>query len=174
MRKIWLISDTHFGHTNLITFKDSEGKRFRPFESIAAHDKLIKDNWKRFIKPTDIVYHLGDVVMNKKHIEQLYGLPGHKRLILGNHDSYEFLKLYQEHFKKIMACRDITIDGVRVLLSHIPVKMEESRWDLNIHGHIHEKPNVSDRHVNVCLEKTDWCPILLTDVVKGWKFEQGI
>ena len=44
--------------------------------------------WNKKVGTNDLVYHLGDVVMNRKHIAIIASLNGRKRLILGNHDTH--------------------------------------------------------------------------------------
>ena len=50
----WVMSDTHFGHKNVIT-SDS-----RPFEDVAEMDEALIENWNSVVKPGDTIYHLGD------------------------------------------------------------------------------------------------------------------
>ena len=53
-REIWFISDTHFGHNNIIEY-------CRPhFASIDEMESAIIENWNKAVKPGDLVYHLGD------------------------------------------------------------------------------------------------------------------
>lgn len=61
-------SDTHFGHANILTFKRDDGSPLRPFQSIGEHDEILIQNWNALIKPHDKVYHLGDVVINRRNL----------------------------------------------------------------------------------------------------------
>lgn len=67
-RDIWLISDTHFNHANILKFTDSRtGLPVRPgFESVDHMNEHMIERWNSVVKPGDIVYHLGDVVMGNK------------------------------------------------------------------------------------------------------------
>ena len=56
-KKIWLTSDTHFGHDRDFLYKP------RGFKNIWDHDKTIIENWNNIIQPNDEVYHLGDVML---------------------------------------------------------------------------------------------------------------
>lgn len=90
MSKTWVISDTHFGHANILTFRDSSGDLIRPgFKNIDEHDQLIIDNWNSVVKPEDRVYHLGDVAIPRRGLKFLYALNGRKALIGGNHDIWK-------------------------------------------------------------------------------------
>ena len=85
MSNIFVISDTHFGHKNILTFLNEDGSRVRDFSSLEEMDELIVENWNKTVSDQDIVYHLGDVYFGAGH-QHLKRLRGRKRLILGNHD----------------------------------------------------------------------------------------
>lgn len=134
MTKTFVIADTHFGHKNVITFKDNNGEIIRKFDTIEAHDEHLKKCWNEVVKPSDTVYHLGDVVMNKKTLPILKGLNGRKILIKGNHDVFK-IQDYLEYFEDIRAYK-VLPEGI--VMSHIPIHPQSlERWDLNIHGHLH-------------------------------------
>ena len=84
MSNIYLISDTHFAHKNIMKYEN------RPFKDlIDMREKLIL-NWNMLVKPEDTVIHLGDFGMCNKDAtsEILSRLNGHKIIIKGNHDSH--------------------------------------------------------------------------------------
>ena len=49
----WLISDTHFGHENILKFRTKEGNLLRDFSSIGEHDEQLIRNWNALVKPDD-------------------------------------------------------------------------------------------------------------------------
>ena len=58
----FVISDTHFGHTNSWEkFKLSDGSPLRPFSSTEEMDETMIERWNAKVKQQDTVYHLGDV-----------------------------------------------------------------------------------------------------------------
>jgi calcineurin-like phosphoesterase family protein len=175
MTNIWLVSDTHFGHANILNFGDYKGDPIRRFDSIDDHDAMIRQLWSDYVRPDDIVYHLGDVAMHKRHIPQMSGLPGRKRLLMGNHDDPRWINFYREHFQKIAAYRDINVAGKRVVMSHIPIHMgdDSARWNINIHGHLHENQIDDQRYVNVCPEIIGYAPINIEDAVKRASLKQS-
>src|SRR6056297_2500022 len=96
MSDIWVISDTHFFHSNILKFTDSTtGKLIRGsrFDSVEEMNECMLDNWNSVVKPGDKVYHLGDVFIGPKEDFQKFWpkLNGGKRLIVGNHDDIKFL-----------------------------------------------------------------------------------
>ena len=136
MTKTFVISDTHFGHRNIIKFKDSEGRIVRKFDTIEEHDEHIIERWNSVVGEFDRVYHLGDVVINRKALATLERLNGKKVLIKGNHDIFK-LKDYVKHFDDIRAYKVMPKEGI--ILSHIPIHPAcLARWKVNIHGHLHQ------------------------------------
>lgn len=175
MRNIFVISDTHFSHNNVLTFKGKDGTLIRPlFQNVEEMDEIIINNWNAIIKPTDIVYHLGDVAFGGKNTLSriMPRLTGHKRLILGNHDSDD-MTLLTPHFEKIMSWRKFTKEFKRkILLCHYPLHTSAFRYTANenslcVHGHIHEKVVGDPIYVNVCVERTGYKPVAIEDIVDG-------
>ena len=68
MRDIWIVSDTHFMHKNILTFRDDKGEliRGKRFSDVQDMDETMIENWNSVVKPGDLVYHLGDVMMGPK------------------------------------------------------------------------------------------------------------
>lgn len=165
MVKIWLISDTHFGHENIYKFVSNDGvTRVRPrFEHARDADEYMCDLWSSMVKPQDHIYHLGDVAMNfAPRVSLIKSLPGHKRLILGNHDKGKMTEYIAAGFQKIMSYRffDRT-----VILSHVPIHEKSLGGRVNIHGHTHERPAYGPQYRNVCVEHTDYAPVELDKIL---------
>lgn len=153
---IWLISDTHFGHENII------GYCGRPFANAAEMDEAMVERWNRVVRPTDKVYHLGDVAMRKLHLAIVKRLHGKKRLVRGNHDIFDTKDYLAAGFQEVLGVRVLA----NVLFSHFPVHPESlGRYLGNVHGHIHEKPSPAGKYLNVSVERIGYTPITLEDVV---------
>lgn len=167
----YFISDTHFGHVGIITFLDANGNRIRPFNTIEEHDETLVNNWNARVRPDDLIYHLGDVVMNRRCLPILSRLNGRKRLIKGNHDLFD-LKEYTPYFENIY--------GVCVLkdmvLSHIPLHPNclEHRFGVNIHGHLHSESLNDKKYYSVCVEKTNFMPISIEELRYNITLDNGI
>ena len=174
MPSVFLTSDTHFGHTNICRFTTSDGKPVRPWDNAEEMDEALVANWNRVVKPNDKVYHLGDVVINKKSLKTVSRLNGDKVLIRGNHDIFADSE-YHQYFRSLRAYH--VMNGM--ILSHIPVHPESlGRFGVNIHGHLHTNrvmkgSEVDLRYHCVCVEQTDFTPILFEDVVRRIKEEGG-
>ena len=161
----YLISDTHFGHANIIKFTDNDGKKTRPFDSVEEMDEFMVKNWNNTVKPSDRVYHLGDVVINRKALPILDRLNGKKVLIKGNHDIFK-LRDYAKYFDDVRAYKVMPKHGI--IMSHIPIHPESlSRWKLNIHGHLHTNHLADKKYLNVCVENINYTPIDLDVIIQS-------
>lgn len=169
----WFISDTHFGHENIIKFTDDKGDRIRPFNSVEEMDEKMVENWNRVVRPQDRIYHLGDVAINRRCLAILSRLNGKKVLIKGNHDIFK-LKDYTEFFEDIRAYKVFPKYGV--ICSHIPVHPNqlEARFKLNIHGHMHQNVIKDSRYVNICVEHTDYTPVSLEMILAAQHLQKGV
>jgi calcineurin-like phosphoesterase family protein len=169
MKDIWVISDTHFYHDNIIKYCG------RPFSNAKEMNEYIVEMWNSTVKDGDKVYHLGDVYMgnHEGQVERLLSsLKGQKRLVLGNHDNGKD-QILQRVFKKIDVWRMFPEFGL--LLTHVPVhesslfrgatgNEENPPKLLNIHGHIHEKESPSKDHRCVCVEQINYTPINIEEL----------
>ena len=178
MSNIFLCSDHHLMHSNILTFKGPDGvSPLRKFNSIEEHDEHIIEQHNKVVSDKDRVYFLGDLVFSKKHIHLVGRMNGRKVLIKGNHDKLD-LKDYFPYFDDIRACHQF--DGL--ILTHIPIhEASLGRWGTNVHGHLHinrvkkvveENLEVDDpRYYCVCMEQLDdYTPISLEQMKKNIKF----
>lgn len=134
-KEIFIISDTHFGHAGMLNFLNYDGTRLRPFTSAEEMDELMIENWNKLVKPTDKVYHLGDVFYKSGNSDEIAKrLNGIKVLARGNHDHRE-AQWYLKYFKDVRST--FHIDG-NYLLGHFPIHPDsKGRFVRNLHGHIH-------------------------------------
>jgi calcineurin-like phosphoesterase family protein len=183
----WLISDTHFGHGNIVQYAN------RP----ARHNEIMLENWWATVQPDDTVLHLGDICMTSSKQQVLFDLyrqvrdlPGHKFMMRGNHDQ-NTAKWYLDklgvtvlrEYVKPSRSKNNMQGGVMyysydsgleaptlVGLSHVP-DATEGCWDLNIHGHVHVNGYPRSLYEsgrdyrNICVEVTGYKPQRLCDVL---------
>ena len=188
MPATFLISDTHFGHAGVCRFLRNDGvTKLRPWDDPAEMDEYMVRAWNERVRPRDKVYHLGDVVINRRALDIMSRLNGDKVLIRGNHDIFK-LEDYTKHFRDIRGYH--VMNGM--ILSHIPVHEESlGRFGVNVHGHLHAnrvmrraestvefmergvRSWIDPRYHCVCVEQTDFAPILLEDMIKRIKEEGG-
>lgn len=189
-RHTWVVSDTHFGHYNIIKYCN------RPYATCEEMDEALISNWNNVVKPNDVVFHLGDFGMirhsdssinNIKNI--IKRLNGDIYLILGNHDrsfSTDLSVWYMMGFKKVYDCPILFMD--KYILSHEPISGKNG-IDLqyhphlkNIHGHIHNNndlyfertdgipkskqiPHISSHTFNASVEMINYTPIRFEEIV---------
>ena len=160
MNRVFVISDTHFGHRRIIEFEAAA----RPFASIEDHDRALVERWNATVKPKDTVWHLGDVFFGKDGHAVLSALHGLKKLVLGNHDHYP-LEVYQRYFSKVYGAAEFG----GCVLTHVPVHpgQLERRYRLNIHGHMHSRSVGDPRYVCVSAEHTGLSPILMDAAMRA-------
>ncbi len=162
--RIFIISDTHFGHKALAAEYLSRPDNFT--------SKTI-ENWTKLVKQNDIIIHLGDVVVGgpKTWEETVSILPGRKILVTGNHDQKTFSWYMANGFEFCCTCFMWNLFGFDIAFSHEPIFT--GKFDLNIHGHLHlerhREIKTDSRHYLFSLEKTVYQPLLLDTIVKEWK-----
>lgn len=162
-KRIWLLSDPHINHTNILGFRGEDGAPIRPgFANVQEMNARILDGWNSKVRHGDIGYWLGDMVFG-----DLPGFAtlwpkfnGSKRLVLGNHDDPKFLSS-GGFFKKTASERKFGEYGI--FLSHRPVHDSELELNgqimLNVHGHLHEKASPPGLFRNVSVEVMNYEPI---------------
>lgn len=169
--KRFVISDTHFGHTaTWAKFMRKDGSKLRPFTSTEEMDQFMIDQWNSVVGPNDIVYHLGDVAMNKVGLQKVRALKGRKKLIMGNHEHASNQDYYDVGFEELLGIKVIKDLGV---LTHVPVHPGSlDRWGLNIHGHTHDSfvtdkfGNPDPRYFCASVEQTGYAPVPFEDIPK--------
>lgn len=165
--KLWVVSDTHFFHENMYKFTTFGGtERVRhQFQSAEEGDAAMVERWNSVVDPTDHIYHLGDVSMDRssaqvgRFVALIQSLNGHKRLILGNHDHFPVKVYVEAGFQKVKGSHRIDRWAV---LTHIPIHpLCLGEGLINVHGHIHERPAFGPQYRNVSVEQIAYTPVLL-------------
>jgi len=157
---IFFISDTHFGHGNILNFKNKYGNPVRPFSCVEEMDNTLIENWNKVVRPQDKIYHLGDVAIPRKGLNCLAKCNGDKVLVRGNHDIFK-LKDYVEYFRDVRGY--VVIENF--LASHIPVHPEsKGRFKRNIHGHLHGNKLDDSFYINVSVEQINYTPISFEEI----------
>jgi len=133
---MYVISDTHFGHSNMIGYSPA---RFETARSLLCReptkddhqviDELLVTRWNATVKGDDTILHLGDLTLYSRSVPALTKrLNGRKVLLRGNHDDkgaafYEALGwrvVAKPRVSRKSTCIVATIDGIKVFFSHIP------------------------------------------------------
>lgn len=166
-KNIFITSDTHFGHFNII------GYAGRKFTYLYEMDNALIKNWNELIKADDIVYHLGDVSFNPdQYIDRLNG---NIFLIRGNHDKPKYDYLYKE----VVDLAEINVEEFKCIMVHEPIILGEiykkgrtpdfsllDKYDFIFCGHCHNKWKINGKNINVGVDVWDMKPINIKDLAK--------
>lgn len=162
MSKIFYISDTHFGHENIIRFDN------RPFNNIEDMNEKIKENWNRVVSKDDVVYILGDFMWKSKDsdVDFVKSLNGRKRLIKGNHDRVKSAK-FKSLFESINDYEKIKDKDRTVVLSHYPIVAYDGHYggrNIHLYGHVHITPEYYFIKDYILKNKSDKYPMRMYNV----------
>jgi len=144
--EIFLISDPHFDHANVIAFGG------RPFSCVNEMNEVLIEKWNRVVGKRDVVVCLGDWGMSTSSYKIASRLRGRKRLVMGNHDKGNLREL-SRHFISVHG----SLQKRNMLLTHIPIVFDEyHRFGVNIHGHLHSDnprdPLPRERYININMD----------------------
>ena len=158
----YVISDTHFGHANIIKYCD------RPFSSVQEMDRVLIDNWNSVVRPEDTVWHLGDFGLGDfGYLADVCSeLNGHIILIQGNHDRAP-AKMLDLGIDEVYQVWKGTLLEKRVYFSHRP-NYDLKGPVLHLYGHVHNNPlgrKTPPRSYNVSVENIDYRPIPLSEAL---------
>jgi calcineurin-like phosphoesterase family protein len=151
-RKVWIISDTHYGHKNICRgvtgWRLPDGSipisQTRDFDSIGEMNETIVNNINSVVGQDDVLIHLGDWSFGGFENIKIFRdriVCKEIHLILGNHDEHieknrdgvQELFTSVNHYTKLMYKFDTLV------LMHYPI----DSWDglnkghIHLHGHCH-------------------------------------
>lgn len=157
-KRVFVLSDTHFGHENIIKYCRNK------YASIEEMDEDIINRINSVVQHDDILIILGDYAFSKSRIQELNKrINGHKYIIIGNHDDEKYI-LSNANALGFEGAYNVPVilqlQGKKYVLSHYPIDSDEqtpadlatyssefkelTKNDpevLNLHGHIHPNEN---------------------------------
>ena len=162
--KIWITSDTHFFHHNIIKYEQ------RPYKDIDEMNQELIKNWNELVAPDDLVYFLGDFGIGKaEDLRQiLISLNGKISIVRGNHDD-SISKMLEIGFASIADQLHLKYMGIMCFFTHVPQQPSQLDEVINIHGHIHGKQKFGERTINVSTDAWEYRPIELKELVKQYR-----
>lgn len=166
--RVWLLSDLHIGHANIIRYTDRPHVNVDSMNAdlLNALDAIPDDDW---------LMVLGDVSMGLPGSADsfLARLPTRSALVFGNHDIQrgngcrKIRDDLQAAFSARAEAWAVETPGRRLLFTHYPIPPALLPADvINLHGHTHNLPPLSPRHRNVCVEHTGYRPLCLADAIR--------
>ena len=192
MPKIFVTSDHHFDHSNIIRYCK------RPFNSAALMNQEMVHRWNAVVGEEDIVYHLGDFTMSyittaMHWFGELKGLI----YILRNwqhHDRRWLRATGMDAFGNDGHLRPVTMSGLPIqilpptwnlergrnelpiILSHFPIE----DWDrkhhgsIHLHGHSHGRAKVIKGRMDVGVDSQDFRPQTIEDILAKIATRDGV
>lgn len=155
----WIISDTHFGHVNILDYEPcrhqwlSTGIDAAKDDLVGHMNSVLIEAWNSTVSEGDTVYHLGDFAMGNPEKWPGYRkrLNGRIVLIKGNHDKkperwLDITKGDEVHDVMVLP-KDASGDLGVVVMRHDPSKFtaeEISSADWLFHGHLHSGNHRAD------------------------------
>lgn len=178
LNNIWVTSDTHWNHKNLVrgtTEWDLTKKgtlSVRDFDTLEKHNATIINNINSVVKHDDILWHLGDWSFGgepniKKFRDQLNCQT--INLVLGNHDHHieRNPSNYKQLFTTIQHYAKITINKQEIVLSHFAFRV----WDkmakgaIHLYGHSHGSLPGQGRSQDVGLDTNSLMPYNILSLI---------
>ncbi|MEN6611495.1 MAG: 2'-5' RNA ligase family protein [Methanoregulaceae archaeon] len=158
---IFVISDLHLGHANIIRYCA------RPFSILdpGEMDRVLIRNWNLTVRENDQVFYLGDLRYcgsSKTEREYQSNLSGKITFIRGNHD---------QSIPGTVSAHTLECDGISFIFSHDPEDVTPLPGQWVVHGHLHNNdlrdyPFISFRNhrVNVSAEVVGYRPVSLHEI----------
>lgn len=156
MPREFFISDTHFGHANIIRMCN------RPFAGLEEHDRLLVESWNAVVQPGDVVWHLGDFArgLDAKASRRVFEqLRGHKRLILGNHDFRGGTRSLG--WESVQHYAETSIDGTRICLFHYGMRVWPGmhHGSVMLYGHSHGRLPGNRQSMDIGVDVMGFSPV---------------
>lgn len=162
-KRVWMTSDLHFGHANIVGYSD------RPFRDVKdmteAHIRLLQK-----IPQDELLIIAGDVAMGNYEdgVASIRSIPCHKVLVAGNHDMTKDGKCRLAREKDLF---DAVVPflfwqgglGRLVMVTHYPVVVtahDTNTSVINYHGHLHQHR----------IDNTPWAKYINV----GWDVAHGL
>jgi len=164
-QRIFVVSDTHFDHANIIDYCNRPFRRPNKSRDVESMNRTLVNNWNHTVSPNDIVYFLGDLAFGRGSRPPGYWLRrlnGRKIMIRGSHD---------RHIRGARNVHVLNYNGIRFLLVHDPNDVRNwNGWVIHGHKHRDKRGNCPVRYpfinghnktVNVNVELTGYKPVNL-------------
>jgi calcineurin-like phosphoesterase family protein len=177
---IYFTADTHYGHSKILEYTNLPYHAFkgRPHSSVEEMNEDFVEKWNAVVKPSDIVYHLGDVGIGAvstwaPYIKRLTGI---KHCVRGNHDPTS-TKLIEAGFDYVTTDYYVDAYGTRLWLAHIPINNTSDKrnlvrpqpradYDIALCGHVHARwLRGPSQEINVGVDVWDFAPVSIDRVI---------
>lgn len=120
--------------------------------------------WNLVVGADDNVLVLGDFILveRERAPEIVARLNGHAYLLRGNHDRWRSDQWFKEAGFVDVYHDPITVGNI--VFSHKPLSTRELGDRFNVHGHVHRNCSADPKHLCVCPEVTEYCPLSMKQI----------
>lgn len=165
--KVWFTSDFHGKHNKEFVWQS------RGFNSVNEHWEFWINKVNELVRPTDILFHLGDLLLNATEAD-FYELAGRINCqniyhLWGNHESVphriyknelarqgfsqdiEVYPLKVENFTFVGSYAEVIVNGEFIVLSHYPLSSwnHMNKGSLHLFGHEHGSLKTNNKSFDV-------------------------
>jgi hypothetical protein len=182
--KVWVTSDTHFGHKNIVrgvtNWRTQDGEvpvgSTRDFQTIEQMNERLVDGINNVVGQDDTLIMLGDVSFGGFEniglfIDRIICKNIH--LILGNHDHHIENNRgdIQDKFLSVNYYLETNINGVDFVLCHYPLQSWHglNKGVIHLHGHVHlpeDKKFGKGKKMDVGVDGNGMDPYSINDIIK--------
>ena len=182
--KVWITSDTHYGHKNIVrgttNWRTQDGEV--PVESTRDFQTIEQMNWRmidginNFVSQNDTLIMLGDVSFGGFEnidifLDRLICKNIH--LIVGNHDHHieNNREDIQNRFLSVNHYLEVKINDRSFVLCHYPLQSWNglNKGVIHLHGHVHLSPNKkfgNGKRMDVGVDGNSMDPYNINDIIK--------
>jgi calcineurin-like phosphoesterase family protein len=182
--KVWITSDTHFGHKNIVrgttNWRTQDGEvpidSTRDFQTIEQMNERLVDGINHFVGQDDTLIMLGDVsfggfenigiFLNRIICKNIH-------LILGNHDHHIENNRgdIQGKFLSVQHYLEVKIEGQEFVLCHYPLQSWNglNKGVIHLHGHVHlpeHRKFGNGKRLDVGIDGNGMNPYSISDIIK--------
>lgn len=168
MNRIWIVSDTHYGHGNIVkgvsTWQDTHA--CRDFSTLEEHDNTVVKNINDCVDKDDYLYHLGDWSFGgREKVAEFRNRIKCKNVIItfGNHDVHIAGNHILKYKNRFVNAQDLfngcyTIlekkwQQQRYVLCHYPIhSWHKIGKAIHLYGHTHKELNYHPMAVCMSME----------------------
>ena len=186
---IWVTSDQHFQHKNILKYCSES----RPFDSVEEMNNTLINNWNSVVQSNDVVYVLGDICMGQTEFASdfIKRLNGKIILVIGNHDTDKKIEHYEQcsNVIDVIPYEILYHNGTFYVMNHFPMEgdyrdqhlKERYQWQdcmdffqenkddcIWLYGHVHDNAprGIVDNQFHVGIDTNNLTPVLLDNIVK--------
>lgn len=181
MSNIWVTSDTHFHHKNIVrgvtawdlSKRENESHlSTRDFDTLEEHDILLVNNINSVVEANDVLWHLGDWSFGGAEQIQIFRERlncNNINLVFGNHDQHieNPKRGYQHLFNSLQYYKELSIGKQMFVLSHYAFRVwnKYSKGSMHLYGHSHGSLlDANNRSMDVGIDTNNLMPYNIDEI----------